>query len=60
MASDQKSPMPGAFARLAGFFLICGAVASVAVWHWWPLLLFFVLILCCLMVANRIETRYPR
>ncbi len=60
MTSDPKSPMPGAFAKLAGFFLICGTVGAVAVRHWWPILLFVVAILCCLVVANRIEAKYPR
>ena len=57
---STNSPMPSAFAKLAGFFLLCGVVASVAVWHWWPLLLFGVVILCCLVVANKIEEKYPR
>jgi len=60
MASDPKSPMPGAFAKLAGFFIVCGLVASVAVRHLWPMLLFGVLILLCLMVANKIEANNPR
>jgi protein-S-isoprenylcysteine O-methyltransferase Ste14 len=54
------SPMPGAFAKLAGFFTVCGLVGSVAVGHWWPMLLFGTLIFLCLLVANRIEEKYPR
>jgi len=61
MASDPKtSPMPGAFAKLAGFFTICGLVASVAVRHLWPMGLFGLLILLSLMVANKIEANNPR
>lgn len=60
MASDPKSPMPAAFAKLSGFFIMCGVIASVAVRHWWPMLLFGVLILLCLMVANKIEANNPR
>jgi amino acid transporter len=52
--------MPAAFAKLSGFFILCGVIASVAVRHWWPLLLFGVLILLCLMVANKIEANNPR
>lgn len=61
MASDPKSsPMPGAFAKLSGFFILCGLVASVAVRHWWPVLLFLVLIFLSLLVANKIEEKNPR
>jgi hypothetical protein len=60
MASDPKSPMPAAFAKLAGFFIMCGLVASVAVRHLWPLGLFGLLILLCLMVANKIEANDRR
>ena len=62
MAVDPKKPagpMPGAFAKLAAAFLIAGAVASVATRSLVPLLLFVVAIYVCLLVANRIEKKYP-
>lgn len=62
MAVEPKkpaSPMPGAFAKLAGAFFVAGAVASIATASFVPLVVFAIAIYVCLLVANRIEKTYP-
>ena len=58
--SDRgRSPMPGAFAKLAGAFLLAGIATSIAVGSFWPIVLFSAAIYFCLLVANSIEKKHP-
>jgi hypothetical protein len=62
MAVEPKkpaSPMPGAFAKLAGAFFVAGAVASIATASFVPLVVFIVALYPCLVAANAIEKSYP-
>jgi len=51
--------MPGAFAKLAGAFLLAGIATSIAVGSFWPIVLFSAAIYFCLLVANSIEKKHP-